>query len=81
MSKWMEGLLEAEAEFKQNLLDGCSVEDAFCKLLGENRRHLDEWIPGGKVVDIDITSGRVEYACYINYLILSKRIQYYVQVP
>lgn len=80
MSKWMEGLLEAEAEFKQDLLNGYSIEDAFCKLLSENLRRLDEWIPKGNVVDIDITSGRVEYACHINYLIVSKRIQYYVEV-
>ena len=80
MSKWMEGLLEAEAEFKQNILNGYSVNDAFDKLMDSNRERLDEWVPKGGGKDIDITYGRVDFACHINYLRLSGRIQYYVEV-
>ena len=70
---WMDGLLDAEREFKY-LLSITSVDNAFDTLLDNNMAILKQTSPSDLESKSEFNAGRVDYACQINYLRVSGRM-------
>lgn len=78
MSQWLDGVIAAEQDFKRMLREHkaiVGVDGAFNMLLDKNRNLLER-----EYVVSEHTQGRVDYACHINYLRISGRLESYVSL-